>query len=62
MREIAAAALTPHTALVRAEFPQLDVVAEPVRGRPSAELVDRSGDYSLIVLGHHRRGRFPGRR
>ncbi|MFJ9840221.1 universal stress protein [Kitasatospora sp. NPDC101155] len=59
VQEIAAAVLAPHAALIRTEFPQLDVMVEPVLGRPSAELTDRSGGYSLIVLGHRRRGRFP---
>ncbi|MEU9045684.1 universal stress protein [Kitasatospora sp. NPDC048343] len=57
--QMAASVLAPYARLIRSEFPQLTVREESVLGRPAAELVERSGDCSLIVLGHRGRGGFP---
>ncbi|MFJ9847418.1 universal stress protein [Kitasatospora sp. NPDC101155] len=56
---LAAVARAPYTALIRTKYPRLDVEEVPAPGRPATELVNRSGDCTLIVLGHRARGGFP---
>ncbi|MFI6448267.1 universal stress protein [Kitasatospora sp. NPDC050543] len=54
-----AGVLAPYSALVRAEFPGLDVAEHTEPGKPASVLVTRSGEGAMIVLGHRGHGGFP---
>lgn len=58
-RPRASEATESFAATAQTEFPEVDVQAEQVSGRPAATLVDRSVTASLLVVGHRGSGGFP---